>query len=58
VKTSLSSRARKDRSGQTMVEYIIALVLLLGLVFAFSALSGSLRSNADRTVSLAASEYP
>ena len=50
--------ARRSRSGQTMVEYVLAFVVLIGLAFALAALGGALRRNGDRSVSLAASEYP
>lgn len=57
MKTHPATRARR-RAGQTTVEYVVALALLLGVVFAFAALAGAFRSNADRSVSLASSEYP
>jgi hypothetical protein len=41
-----------------MVEYVLAFVVLIGLAFALAALGGALRRNGDRSVSLAASEYP
>ena len=58
VKTPPSPPARRSRSGQTMVEYVLAFVVLLGLAFALAALGGALRDNGDRSVSLASSEYP
>lgn len=58
VKALPSLRVRDGRSGQTMVEYVLAFVVLLGLAFALAALGGALRDNGDRSVSLASSEYP
>ena len=58
VKTSTGKTARRSRAGQTMVEYVLAFVVLLGLAFALAALGGALRENGDRSVSLASSEYP
>ena len=46
------------RSGQTMVEYVIVLAVLIGVVLALGTLSGALRSNEARTLDLVASEYP
>lgn len=48
----------RRRGGQTMVEYVLAFVVLLGVVFALGALVGGLRSNGSRTLDLVASEYP
>ena len=58
VKTTPSPFARRSRSGQTMVEYVLAFAVLIGLAFALAALGGALRDNGDRSVSLASSEYP
>ena len=58
VKATPSPPARRSRSGQTMVEYVLAFVVLLGLAFALAALGGALRDNGDRATTLAASEYP
>ena len=46
------------RSGQTMVEYVIVLAVLIGVVLALGTLSGALRSNEARTLDLVSSEYP
>ena len=43
------------RSGQTMVEYVIVLAVLIGVVLALGTLSGALRSNEARTLDLVAS---
>ena len=58
METKPSSRARRPRSGQTMVEYVLAFAVLIGLAFALAALGGALRDNGDRATTLAASEYP
>ncbi len=58
METKPHPRARRARAGQTMVEYVLAFVVLIGLAFALAALGGALRRNGDRSVSLAASEYP
>ena len=58
MKTTPSPPARRSRAGQTMVEYVLAFVVLLGLAFALAALGGALRDNGDRATTLAASEYP
>ena len=41
-----------------MVEYVLAVVVLLGVVFAAGSLAGALRGNGERTHDLVASEYP
>lgn len=41
-----------------MVEYVLVLVVLLGLVAGLFALIGGIRDNSDRTLDLVASEYP
>ena len=58
VKATPSPPARRSRSGQTMVEYVLAFAVLIGLAFALAVLGGALRENGDRSVSLASSEYP
>ena len=58
METKPLPRARRARAGQTMVEYVLAFVVLIGLAFALAALGGALRDNADRSVSLTSSEYP
>ena len=58
MKTPPGKTARRSRAGQTMVEYVLAFAVLIGLAFALAALGGALRDNGDRSVSLAASEYP
>jgi Flp pilus assembly protein TadG len=58
VKATPGKPARRSRAGQTMVEYVLAFVVLIGLAFALAALGGALRDNGDRSVSLASSEYP
>ena len=58
MKTTPSPPARRSRAGQTMVEYVLAFAVLIGLAFALAALGGALRDNGDRATTLAASEYP
>ena len=58
MKSPPSPFARRSRSGQTMVEYVLAFAVLIGLAFALAALGGALRDNGDRATTLAASEYP
>ena len=58
MKTSPGKSSRRSRSGQTMVEYVLAFAVLIGLAFALAALGGALRDNGDRATTLAASEYP
>ena len=58
MKTFPGKPSRRSRSGQTMVEYVLAFAVLIGLAFALAALGGALRENGDRSVSLASSEYP
>lgn len=58
MKTSTGTASRRSRAGQTMVEYVLAFAVLLGLAFALAALGGDLRDNGDRTVTLTSSEYP
>ncbi len=55
---SVFNRSVRDRSGQTMVEYIIIFCLMIGVAFALSTLLSSLRNNSSRTLELVASEYP
>ena len=53
--------ARRDggrRSGQAMVEYTIALIVLLTLTSLMSLLLYAIRQNGDRVLDLVASEYP
>lgn len=49
---------QSSKSGQTMVEYILAFCVLLGVVFAMGALTSALRANSERSLDLVASEYP
>ena len=58
METKPPPSARRTRAGQTMVEYVLAFVVLIGLAFALAALGGALRRNGVRSVSLTSSEYP
>ena len=49
---------RVNKAGQTMVEYIIAFVILLGVVGALVHFVGAAKSSAARTTTLVTCEYP
>ena len=49
---------RTDRSGQTMVEYIIVFAVLLGVVGALWCFVRAAKSSAARTTTLVTCEYP
>ena len=49
---------RKDKSGQTAVEYIIVFAVLLGVVAALACFVRAARSSAARTTTLVTCEYP
>ena len=46
------------RAGQAMVEYVLALAILLAAACAVFWLRDALRSDGDRTLDLVSSEYP
>lgn len=50
-------KPRKGKSGQTMLEYIIVFVLLLGAAFAFRHFFGATRKSSVRTAVLMSSEH-
>ena len=52
------SKNGAGRRGQTMAEYVIVLVVLVFLGFAFATLLYTLRQNSNRVLDLVASEYP
>ncbi len=52
------TRVRVDRSGQTMIEYIIVTVLFLGLMVTLGVFVYALRQHSDRVLDLVASDYP
>ncbi len=49
---------RTNKSGQTMVEYIIVFAVLLGAVFALMRFVRAAKSSAARTTTLVTCEYP
>ena len=49
---------RKNRSGQTMVEYIVVFAILLGVVGALWCFVRAAKSSAARTTTLVTCEYP
>jgi Flp pilus assembly protein TadG len=50
--------ARGDRRGQAMVEYMLAVVVVIGLLVAMAYLLYALKQNGNRVLDLVASEYP
>ena len=50
--------AQNSKSGQTMVEYAIVMVMLLALVAVCGLLLYALRGQSGRALELVASEYP
>jgi hypothetical protein len=49
---------RGDRCGQAMVEYMLAVVVVLGLLVPMACLLYALKQNGNRVLDLVASEYP
>ena len=50
--------AARRRAGQAMVEYALALFVVVLIAAAAYWLVGALRSNGNRTLDLVSSEYP
>lgn len=50
--------AARPRAGQAMVEYALALFVVVLIAAAAYWLVGALRSNGNRTLDLVSSEYP
>lgn len=50
--------ARDDRRGQAMVEYMLAVVVVIGLLVVMAYLLYALKQNGNRVLDLVASEYP
>jgi len=55
---NVRSRHADGRRGQAMAEYVIVLVVLIFLGYAFAALLYTMRQNSNRVLDLVASEYP
>ena len=51
-------RRRRNRGGQAMLEYVIALFTTLGVVIALSFLMMAVKQNGSRVLDLVASESP
>ena len=49
---------RGDRRGQAMLEYVIAVGILLTLIVLLAFLLYALKQNGNRVLDLVASEYP
>ena len=49
---------RGDRRGQAMVEYMLAVVVVIGLLVVMAYLLYALKQNGNRVLDLVASEYP
>ena len=54
----MGKRTQNSKSGQTMVEYAIVMVMLLALVAVCALLLYALRGQSSRALELVASEYP
>ena len=55
---NVEKKSQKSKSGQTMVEYAIVMVMLLALVAVCGLLLYALRGQSARALELVASEYP
>ncbi len=53
-----ADRDLHKKSGQTMVEYVIVLVVLTSLISVMSILLHATRSQSERASELVSSEYP
>ena len=51
-------KVQRSKSGQTMVEYAIVMVMLVALVAVCALLLYALRGQSGRALELVASEYP
>ncbi len=55
---TMEKKTQGGKSGQTMVEYAIVMVMLLALVAVCALLLYALRGQSSRALELVASEYP
>jgi len=55
---TVSYKKTRNRSGQAMLEYVIALFTTLGVVIAMSYLMIAVKQNGSRALDLIASEAP
>ena len=58
ITVSMENSPQRRKSGQTMVEYAIVMVMLLALVALCALLLYALRGQSGRALELVASEYP
>ena len=58
MRNGTSKPSTDKKSGQAMLEYVIALVSLLGVVIALAFLMIAVKQNGVRILDLVASEYP
>ncbi len=58
IACDMEKKQQKRKSGQTMVEYAIVMVMLLALVAICGLLLYALRGQSGRALELVASEYP
>ena len=49
---------RSNRSGQTLVEYVLVFAALIGVFFAVQCFARAARRSAEKTTTLVTSEYP
>lgn len=54
----MRSAVKRNRAGQTMVEYIIIFVLFLGVVTIFTYFVYGVRKQTNRSLDLIGSNYP
>ena len=55
---TVEKKVQRSKSGQTMVEYAIVMVMLVALVAVCALLLYALRGQSGRALELVASEYP
>ena len=55
---NVERKVQRSKSGQTMVEYAIVMVMLVALVAVCALLLYALRGQSGRALELVASEYP
>ncbi len=58
IACNVEKKAQRSKSGQTMVEYAIVMVMLVALVAVCALLLYALRGQSGRALELVASEYP
>ena len=58
IACDMEKKVQNGKSGQTMVEYAIVMVMLVALVAVCGLLLYALRGQSGRALELVASEYP